>query len=608
MITYRKNIDKREKKLEVAYFYAKNYLGLEEKEYNFHGKYNFSFNSQEGIVVCNEIGEETPKDFFGERVISVNAIVGKNGSGKTRILKFLYEHLNRKIQVIKLDGFFYKFDNWIDVKNELKYIILFIKNKEIHITSNINMEGKSIECNTYYYSNVFDYDVGLLYRDPMGNNFKNLSISEEIFKKSEKFKEMNEVFTLGKIKLDNDIRQIKFIRELQEKEKNQFYEILKQEISIPEEILFRFSYLANENRLSENLKEKLNNIYKNIDKTEGPIDFQRVAYYIRTCIIINLLTHMGEKNISYSKIKEIQKRYKYIENNNIDTVITYGLMSLRGIEYCVEKKEIKLKLNMSSAIILIELCEEVDNKEKSRMLKKNQLDGIKIFIARDKNILNYSWNNYLSSGEKAMLRLFSILYKALENSEGKITLLIDELDATFHPEWQRKSLNLLLIYLNNYSKLINSNISFQLVISSHSPFLVADIPKEKIVVLDKNGSQEKKVNLKAFGSNILDIYKEGLFLETTFGEFAKEKIKKVIKLLSKKNSEEKFLSNDEKNEIKFIIMSIGEPLIRNRLEKIYDEHIKESITKKEKIERIKQKIKIYGLTVKEVTEEISDDE
>ncbi|WP_373212955.1 hypothetical protein [Fusobacterium mortiferum] len=101
---------------------------------------------------------------------------------------------------------------------------------------------------------------------------------------------------------------------------------------------------------------------------------------------------------------------------------------------------------------------------------------------------------------------------------------------------------------------------------------MGDLPEKNIIFLNQNNQSSQLT--KTFGSNIYDLFKDNFLLESCFGEFSRKKIKKVIDLLSK-NKEDKYNTEEiEKNitEIEFIIDSIGEPLIKNRLERMYNEY------------------------------------
>ena len=64
---------------------------------------------------------------------------------------------------------------------------------------------------------------------------------------------------------------------------------------------------------------------------------------------------------------------------------------------------------------------------------------------------------------------------------------------------------------------------------------------------------------------ILNLFKNSFFLKSSLGEFAQNKIKETIDDLSGEAS----LSADRITAIKYIISSIGEPLIKDKLESMY---------------------------------------
>ena len=114
--------------------------------------------------------------------------------------------------------------------------------------------------------------------------------------------------------------------------------------------------------------------------------------------------------------------------------------------------------------------------------------------------------------------------------------------------------------------------NIHLIITTHSPFLLSDIPKQNIIFLDKDengnckvvdGLKEKK---QTFGANIHTLLSDSFFMEDgLMGEFAKSKIDKAITLLNKDTLDEKELKYCEQ-----IISIIGEPIIKNQLQRILD--------------------------------------
>lgn len=175
----------------------------------------------------------------------------------------------------------------------------------------------------------------------------------------------------------------------------------------------------------------------------------------------------------------------------------------------------------------------------------------------------------LSSGERNLLSMFSRFQNAsdtIPSTQTDIVFLLDEPEVTLHPQWQTKFIKLLNDNLPNQFP----NKRIQILISSHSPILVSDLPKNNILFLEKGKKGECKVSdLKnmqnTFGANIHTLYAEAFFLEDkggAMGEFAKEKIKNLIRQLHEE-------IEDNPNTAKAIINIIGEPLIQNQLIELF---------------------------------------
>ena len=154
-----------------------------------------------------------------------------------------------------------------------------------------------------------------------------------------------------------------------------------------------------------------------------------------------------------------------------------------------------------------------------------------------KEHINY---NSLSSGELQLLQTLSVHAYHIENvlsvhgnDRSKyrcLNLVFDEIEMCFHPEYQRQFVQRLINMLTTISHNQASNkdeIFFNIIIITHSPFILSDVPKEKILFME-NGTQVSK-KLNTFAGNIGEMMYESFFLESTIGEFAENKIKKLIK-------------------------------------------------------------------------------
>jgi hypothetical protein len=79
------------------------------------------------------------------------------------------------------------------------------------------------------------------------------------------------------------------------------------------------------------------------------------------------------------------------------------------------------------------------------------------------------------------------------------------------------------------------------IITSHSPFVLSDLPKENVIFLEKDEKTgycknvTKETNIETFGANIHTLLSHGFFMKDgLMGEFAKEKINKILTYLTRK--------------------------------------------------------------------------
>jgi len=196
--------------------------------------------------------------------------------------------------------------------------------------------------------------------------------------------------------------------------------------------------------------------------------------------------------------------------------------------------------------------------------------------------------NDLSSGEKQRVFSFaSIIYhlrnlKSVKPVKGNLiysyySLIFDEIELYFHPEFQKTFINDLVNSINTLDYRFDINIIF----ATHSPFILSDIPNSNIMYLDEGkcliGSKRPQ---KSFGANIHDLLSDSFFMKDGYmGEFAKEKIKSAIDYLEKYPNQNKIWNN---NNIKKFIDLISEPLIKNSLNELYYLNVLSTISEKEK--------------------------
>lgn len=174
----------------------------------------------------------------------------------------------------------------------------------------------------------------------------------------------------------------------------------------------------------------------------------------------------------------------------------------------------------------------------------------------------------LSSGEIQMLQtlsihayhlenIFSIVESETENDKNhprynQVNLVFDEVEICFHPEYQRQFINRLLklLHVLRYDKYF-----INVLIITHSPFLLSDIPLNKIMFLEDGFQKEKK--LKTFAGNIGEMVFDSFFMKSPIGEFAEEKLKMVIKCLHDRT---KTLGDDD---VKVIVENMGDVVLKS---------------------------------------------
>ena len=192
-------------------------------------------------------------------------------------------------------------------------------------------------------------------------------------------------------------------------------------------------------------------------------------------------------------------------------------------------------------------------------------------------LLPYHWS-YVSSGEYQYAKIWGVLeeygvrvkmmtqgQKYSEAIQPNLILLLDEPENYMHPEMCRTFIRNLNVLLSKR----NPNTELQVLISTHSPFMLSDVMASQVIKMDydENGkcviSESKK---PYYAANIHSIMADGFFLEYTIGEQARIFLEDKFKLLQRLTCINRNLSSSEKEEltmIRSLIPNIGDALIRH---------------------------------------------
>ena len=189
-----------------------------------------------------------------------------------------------------------------------------------------------------------------------------------------------------------------------------------------------------------------------------------------------------------------------------------------------------------------------------------------VSLFADNGIFDIKWLG-ISSGHKAYLNLFASLHKELKKArQSHLLLCIDEGDLYLHPKWQIEFFDKLL----NILPIIYSG-KVQLILTSHSPFLLSDLPKQNITILDKGEEgltlDGVKLSTNTFGGNLYNLYSEPFFLgNKRMSDFAYNKIKNLIDV-----AENKTFGEHERTELIKASKLIGDEIIKFRLKELLND-------------------------------------
>lgn len=203
----------------------------------------------------------------------------------------------------------------------------------------------------------------------------------------------------------------------------------------------------------------------------------------------------------------------------------------------------------------------------------------------------------MSSGERQfMYSMSALVYHALnilsvrmsdKIGYNNILMVLDEVEICYHPEYQRTLIYNLMNILKQSD--ISSRGSVYVLMTTHSPFILSDIPKDNILYLKDGEQQNSESFINPFCANVNDILKQSFFLNEGFiGRYAQKKIENLMRFLTRfeEGRDVEDMSNAQK-----LINMVGDPVIKENLQVMLDEFFEahpQYDTSDRKQERIKE--------------------
>ncbi|WP_321309227.1 AAA family ATPase [Marinifilum fragile] len=547
--------------MELLYVWIEDYKNIKKQGFNFSPKHWFDFEyeeDKEGTVIGGTLHHEErnsnyPKDFFGENISNVTAIVGKNGSGKSNLTEYLIEIIRQSectSEYNNLNNFTLVFKSSID---KIRIISSIFKTNQINLSSNNKIPL------TTEYKHLSELYLPL--------DLKFLFLSSNINRRLSSINIPHSFFETQQIDLSN-------ITLLEDYNLDQvhYQDILNITSILYENAGTFFNFFKHPKYLTIEVQHDniVSDYYHEADKKE---------------VFLEKFCRSLLKNIqSISDIILQDEISKILENGTFNDILEYihrnidSDLTLYNILSDALSKDITV-----SGIIFYDLdnnadklhFEQLRTKLNKFIKDKPWIDLSKIFKIdwQYKSENTQTYKSPLSYGELTKASFLARMYQNIKLSEKEYFVLIfDETSIGYHPQWQKHEIYSLIEFLNT----VFPTKFFQVLITSHSPFLISDLPKDNIIFLNKKENGECEVKqpedmTHTFGANIHSLYRNSFFLENgLMGEFAKGKIDQVIRNLSNEQLNEKEKMSPE--DIQFVIQQIGEPLIKNKLQQMYDQH------------------------------------
>jgi len=187
----------------------------------------------------------------------------------------------------------------------------------------------------------------------------------------------------------------------------------------------------------------------------------------------------------------------------------------------------------------------------------------------------------LSSGEQQLVHTVQAVIYHLNNLQSvhfgvstraryhSVNIVYDEIELYFHPDYQRRFVADLLSEFERFYVGDQDGIrSINIILLTHSPFILSDIPAENILLLERDNKSKRTVPRvvasETFAANINDLIADGFFLTgTLMGQLAENQIRQSI---------DRIKENKATPEDKEVLDKVGDTFLRASLQNFKKRH------------------------------------
>ncbi|MEH6706017.1 MAG: AAA family ATPase [Galbibacter orientalis] len=555
--------------LKLCFVWVNKFRQFENNGFNFSSSEKFKFSILDNVLHLNKINP-LPKNFYGKDIIDVTGVIGKNGSGKSNVLELV-------CKILKGGNTFVKSDFLIIVKSNDKYVCYHnFKHNLLPVVNFIDeilfkeYEKGINPLKVIFFSNVFDERTHLFHKDVSDISNNN------------RYKKRRQSTLRKKFRTDFE-KQIEFI------ESNLFKNL---NIERPKEIQVISKVWTDSRFNGAAIKTIYGEHYENYrifssqfrSRLRDIIPEKKFYYLLVFAFFNETLKNLSKYKFAEITIENYLKEFsleggfqlKPRTEETIEHLLKWMRILYENLPFITkdkQEKEIKMfkdqvQLLMSLRYPYDSILIDYDSEGMGRgsveyfvfdydeMYKRTSLSNF-VMLLEDSSMFSINWLG-ISSGHKAYINIFSLIKSELKwLSRNNLLICIDEGDLYLHPKWQIEFFNKLITII---PQMYHGNV--QLLLSSHSPFLLSDLPKQCLTILEFNNELKSTDGIdlrnETFAGNIYKLYSEPFFLgNQRTSDFAKSKIDYIVNQLEKES-----LNLKDKEFLEHHISLIGDDVIR----------------------------------------------